>query len=348
MRSSRTILDRSWAVILAGGEGERTRPLIENWLGYHKPKQYCAFVGRRSLFQHTVDRSDRMSSPGRRVAVVAEDHRDEVADQLEGRPGGTVVFQPRNCGTAAGVFLALTCVKAQDSDAIVTLFPSDHFVHPEEQLGDAVECAREAAAGMTESLVLLGARPDGPETEYGWVEPRFVRGWVGRFAVREVGGFVEKPSPDEARRVLRRGALWNTLIVTGRVEAFWKLGWRFLPEMMVLFEELSRCFGTAEETACLDDIYRRMPLRDFSSDLLEHCQESLVMLELSNVVWSDWGRAERIRDTLRGIGKEAAFPLECDDGNTSNKLDAEPCSAMTNPKEVTYVKEVNERHARWR
>ena len=65
--------DGAWSVILAGGEGERTRSFIEKWLGYHKPKQYCAFVGRRSLFQHTVDRADRMVSPQRRVVVVAED-----------------------------------------------------------------------------------------------------------------------------------------------------------------------------------------------------------------------------------------------------------------------------------
>jgi len=42
-----------WSIILAGGEGERTRPFIERWLGYHRPKQYCSFVGNRSMLQHT-------------------------------------------------------------------------------------------------------------------------------------------------------------------------------------------------------------------------------------------------------------------------------------------------------
>lgn len=340
MTSSReTHAERSWSVILAGGEGERTRPFIENWLGYHKPKQYCAFVGRRSLFQHTVDRSDRMASPERRVAVVAEDHRDEVVDQLQGRLRGTIVLQPRNCGTAAGVFLALAYVRARDPDAIVTVFPSDHFVYPEQQLEDAVACAREAASEMEESLVLLGVRPDRAETEYGWIEPGFVRGWVGRFAARDVGGFVEKPSEDEARRALRRGALWNTLIVTGRVEAFWKLGWKFLPEMMGLFAELVRSVGTAQEQVCLKEIYRRMPVRDFSSDILQHCREALVVFELSGIAWSDWGCPERIRDTLRAIGKQPAFPDESEDGNNSCAVELELCSAAIIPQEVVYDSE---------
>ena len=77
-RSQELSRDGTWSVVLAGGEGERTRSFIEKWLGYHKPKQYCAFVGRRSLFQHTVDRADRITPSVRRVVVAAQDHRSEV------------------------------------------------------------------------------------------------------------------------------------------------------------------------------------------------------------------------------------------------------------------------------
>lgn len=31
--------EKLWSIILAGGEGERVRPLIQRWLGCHKPKQ---------------------------------------------------------------------------------------------------------------------------------------------------------------------------------------------------------------------------------------------------------------------------------------------------------------------
>ena len=54
---------RLWSVILAGGEGQRMRALIQRWLGSHKPKQYCTFVGNRSMFQHTLDRTDMLTPP---------------------------------------------------------------------------------------------------------------------------------------------------------------------------------------------------------------------------------------------------------------------------------------------
>jgi mannose-1-phosphate guanylyltransferase len=44
-------------------DGERLRPFVQRWLGRHKPKQYCTFIGTRSMFQHTLDRSDRILLP---------------------------------------------------------------------------------------------------------------------------------------------------------------------------------------------------------------------------------------------------------------------------------------------
>lgn len=82
MESGGSLTGRLWSVILAGGEGERMRSLIEQWLGSHKPKQYCTFVGTRSMLQHTVDRAASLTPPIRTVAVVAREHRLDAQSQL--------------------------------------------------------------------------------------------------------------------------------------------------------------------------------------------------------------------------------------------------------------------------
>ncbi len=73
-----------WSIVLAGGDGVRTKEFIRRWLGYGKPKQYCAFVGSRSMFQHTLDRAARLTPWERVVVVAARHHQHEVWPQLDG------------------------------------------------------------------------------------------------------------------------------------------------------------------------------------------------------------------------------------------------------------------------
>ena len=93
-----------WSIVLAGGNGVRTKEFIQRWLGYDKPKQFCAFIGSRSMFQHTLDRAAGLTPWERVVVVAARHHQYEMAPQLNGRPVGMVLLQPRNMDTAAGVF----------------------------------------------------------------------------------------------------------------------------------------------------------------------------------------------------------------------------------------------------
>ena len=64
------------------------------------------------------------------------------------------------------------------------------------------------------------------------------------------------------------------------------------------------------EQQALDQLYRHMPSMNFSSDLLQKIPERLGVIELEEVLWSDWGRPERIVDTLEFLGKKPAFPSE--------------------------------------
>ena len=104
-------------------------------------------------------------------------------------------------------------------------------------------------------------------------------------------------------------ALWNTLVLVTKAETLWNLGWECFPELMQRFEHLRKSIGTPQESHTLEDIYRDMPHRNFSSDLLQRVPESVGVIEMEEVLWSDWGRPERIAETLRVLGKEPAFSI---------------------------------------
>lgn len=207
---------RLWSIVLAGGEGERLRPFVGRRLGRAVPKQYCTFVGTRSMFQHTLDRATQLSRPEHTLAVIAQAHRETALAQLAGRPSIDVIAQPINRDTAVGILLAVTHVYTHDPEAMVVVFPSDHFVRPEQQFLGAVRSAVTAAGQLEDQLVLLGVVPDGLGLDYGWITQGQELCRVGGHTVRSVRAFVEKPDLPEAERVRASGALWNTMVVANR------------------------------------------------------------------------------------------------------------------------------------
>lgn len=297
-----------WSIILTGGEGERLRPFVERWQGNHTPKQYCTFVGTRSMFQHTVDRADRLAAPENKVIVIAKSHLREATTQLAGREAGKLIVQPANRDTAAGVFLALAHVRSCDPHATVVIYPSDHFIYPEYRFVKVVEASLRAVDLLSGHIFLLAVTPDRVEPEYGWIQPGLDLGSIAGHNLHRVDMFVEKPDLTKARQLIRSQVLWNTLILAGSVKTIWSMGWRCFPEVMQLFEEYEDAIGTSAEPAARESIYTRMARRNFSSHLLQRLRGQVATIEMMEVLWSDWGRPQRILDSLRLIGKTPDFP----------------------------------------
>ena len=77
--------------------------------------------------------------------------------------------------------------------------------------------------------------------------------------------------------------------------------------MMKAFESLTHYLGNERESQMLDSIYETMPDINFSSHLVESNPAATVVIELCDVVWSDWGDEGRITKTLGRIGKTPLF-----------------------------------------
>jgi mannose-1-phosphate guanylyltransferase len=192
----------------------------------------------------------------------------------------------------------------------VAIYPSDHFVHPEKQLVEAVRHAVRAIDLLEDQLILLGIQPDGVDLEYGYIQVARYVGGYGAHSLWHVGRFVEKPERPVARTFAEGQVLWNTMIIVAKVETLWKLGTKVLPSMMGLFETFMLAVGGPKESQVLESLYETMPKRNFSVDFLEHVLHKVSVLDVKDVLWSDWGRPKRIAQSLRRIGRAPAFPVE--------------------------------------
>lgn len=300
-----------WAVVLAGGDGRRLRFLLREVLGDDRPKPYARLLGPHTLLRQTLDRVS-LAIPGPRTLVVTvRDHAHYISEEFAGAPHPTILAQPFDRGTAAGVLYAAHWIAWRNPEATVAVFPADHFL-----LGEASFMAHvtEVAAWVSknpERLVLLGAQPTSPAVEYGWIEPEESLGDLSTGPIRGVRRFWEKPAVARARACLKAGHLWNTSVMVGKVAALAQAGWRALPALSDRLARIEPFMGTAEEPGALRQAYELMPKANFSREVLEACPDVLAVSRLPRIVWSDLGSPHRVMEALTRmrIRPEWARPL---------------------------------------
>lgn len=282
-----------WAIILAGGEGQRMSNFALSRFGERRPKQYCNFIGEQSMFRHTMKRAIDVVGNRRLITVIGRGHFQYIDERVI---SGILVEQPENRGTAPGVFLPLSYILAYDPEATVLIFPSDHYISPNSLFVSLMKDAATAAEKFEDHLVLAAAVPDRPEVEYGWIQPGdSMSDCRAAFSVRR---FHEKPDPIKAEEFHKSGFLWNTLNIAVKARTLWSIGWELHPVMMDGFEALKASIGTPDEASILGAIYEPMSATDFSKDILEHAVERSLVMPMNGIDWSDWGRPERIQETL--------------------------------------------------
>ena len=193
--------DQLWSIILAGGNGKRISPFIRQWRGRRIPKQYCAFVGTRSMLQHTLDRAVSLGECNHLFTVIDRSHRNDAVYQLDGSMRDTVIMQPVNRDTLPGIFLPLTYVYARNEASTVAIYPSDHFIYPEKEFLAWIDKAVDAIDILSDRLLLIGVQASRPEPDYGWIVPGKELWRDGKYSIHTIKGFLIFAAALQAKKV---------------------------------------------------------------------------------------------------------------------------------------------------
>ncbi len=287
--------DLDWTLALAGGEGVRLSDYVTRRFGQWIPKQYCKLLGNRSMMQHTLERLNKLTPASRTFTVIGTNHGEHAYPQLEGICDH-VLRQPSSRDTGLALYVALAWIKRWSPNAIVTITPTDHYVAPSAKYIDNVRTARAVARRLRDTVVIIGATPTEPDPELGYLS--LGENLTEVPEVRRLTRFIEKPSVSRAQEMIGKGALWNTMVTCGTIDALWELGRATEPQLLDILDSFVPLVGTPDEEDAIEYVYRAyLPVR-FSRDILERAPERLAALELSGVEWSDWGKPERIETVL--------------------------------------------------
>src|SRR6202008_5127176 len=113
-----------YALILAGGSGERFWPLSRR----ARPKQLLRLVGEKTLLEETLARLEGFV-PSERILILTNAEQENAVRKLLGDfPKENIVAEPAKRDTAAAVALGTGWVAARDHAAIMLVLPADHRI----------------------------------------------------------------------------------------------------------------------------------------------------------------------------------------------------------------------------
>ena len=194
-------------VILCGGSGTRLWPLSR--AGF--PKQFLVLSGKTSLFQQAVERVNGIASNdisvGETFVVTGEEHRFIALEQLREIPSvsAKLLLEPEGKNTSPALTLAALQALKNGDDPILVVTPADQTVQNIEAFIGAIQSAVKVADSG--AIAILGIKPTGPETGFGYIKQSGAASNLGDFNVAK---FVEKPDLETARAYLDSGDYsWN-------------------------------------------------------------------------------------------------------------------------------------------
>ena len=279
----------AFAVVLAGGRGERFWPLSTG----SQPKAFLRLVGSESLLQATVRRV-RPYVPWAQILVVANQaHADLVREQLPELPGANLLLEPVGRDTGAAIGLASLYLERLDRQAVMAVLPADHYIPDGEAFALVFERALELVELRPSWVVTLGIAPTRPEIGYGYLE-------VGEALVVPPGAFhvrrfLEKPTLETARSLLREGRhYWNSGIFLWRNSTIQGLLSQCMPMEWNGLCRIREAWG--DDTVLAKEF---LAFRGLSIDygVLERMETAVGMIR-ADLVWDDLGSWDALARVL--------------------------------------------------
>lgn len=273
-----------YAVIMAGGKGERFWPLSRS----HRPKQLLTLAGDRSLLAQSVERLKGLIADDHIYIITNADILEAVYQEVPHLPRENIIGEPVGRDTAAAIALGATIIQKRDNNAVFAVLTADHVIKDLDIFRNTIKDALDLAA-KSDVLVTIGIQPTFPSTGMGYIESGNVhqqaaRGTTFLKAVR----FVEKPNQETAKSYIAQGNFyWNSGMFIWSARSIQKALNQCCSNLMQAMQVLTPAIGTARFAETLKKVYE--PLTKISIDYAVMEKANNVIMAKGVFSWDDVG-----------------------------------------------------------
>ncbi len=284
-----------YALILAGGSGERFWPLSRR----ARPKQLLQLISNKTLLEETVDRLDGLVPPERILVLTNVDQEAAVRELLPNLPEENIVAEPAKRDTAAAVALATAWVAARDHQATMLVLPADHVIKDRAAFQATMKTAARAAK-ENGALVTIGIKPTWGCPGFGYIErgaPAPLPGGSTPNDVFRVVRFREKPNSELAETFVQEGNFrWNAGMFVWPVPTVLSEFNRHAPELASFISQIR---APGNWSTALRSRFAKLPMISFDYAIMEKA-DRVLMVEAS----FDWDDVGGWRAVAAYLGKD--------------------------------------------
>ena len=278
-----------YAILMAGGVGSRFWPVSTQDF----PKQFHDMLGTgETLIQKTFSRLSQLIPSENIFILTNERYNDLVFQQLPDVTKRQVVLEPAMRNTAPCILYASLKIQKENSNALMIVAPSDHWIEDEDAFTNNVKQAFDFCS-QKDALMTLGIQPTFPNTGYGYIE--FDKS--SSDDIKVVHQFTEKPDYDTAKNFLAQEKfLWNAGIFMWSVKSVVRAFQNNQPELYNLFEKGIAVYNTNLEDDFIRDNYGKAENISVDYAIMEKSNKVYVLV--AEFDWNDLGTWGSLYDKL--------------------------------------------------
>ncbi|WBX77583.1 mannose-1-phosphate guanylyltransferase [Tenacibaculum ovolyticum] len=285
-----------YAVIMAGGVGSRFWPVSTE----EYPKQFHDMLGTgESLIQRTFNRINQLIPSENILIATNERYEKLVLEQLPKTTRKQLLLEPTMRNTAPCILYAALKIHNQNSDAVMLVAPSDHWIENETEFLKNIKTSFEASAN-NDNLMTLGIQPNSPNTGYGYIKFE-----ENSSDIKKVKNFTEKPNLETAKQFLTSGDyLWNAGIFIWSTKSILNAFEKHLPKMLNVLDDGNNVYNTDFEDDFIKNNYAKCENISIDYGIMERSNN--VHILPVDFGWNDLGTWGSLYNKLNKDSQENA------------------------------------------